>query len=162
MWVAALPSEQSRENSRREADMFSELQPFRTVWDPSGDLPALHASEIEALKPGGKWAELLPSIPEGENYLWHTERKGGLPLFGWRTRYWSFLLKLSKRLPSWTVQAQPRAAIGPFHWDVESWHSMSFAVFKHFPMFGGGLWKNRDAANAWQCGPFARRRSVGS
>jgi DNA (cytosine-5)-methyltransferase 1 len=38
------------------------------------------------------------------------------PLFGWRTRYWSFLLKLSKRLPSWTVQAQPGAAIGPFHW----------------------------------------------
>ena len=40
-----------------------------------------------------------------------------MPLFGWRTRYWSFLLKLAKRLPSWTVQAQPGAAIGPFHWN---------------------------------------------
>jgi DNA (cytosine-5)-methyltransferase 1 len=60
---------------------------------------------------------LLPSIPEGENYLWHTNRRGGTPLFGWRTRYWSFLLKLAKRLPSWTVQAQPGAAIGPFHWN---------------------------------------------
>src|SRR5690606_35435717 len=69
------------------------------------------------LRPGGKWGALLPSIPEGENYLWHTERSGGMPLFGWRTRYWSFLLKLSKRLPSWTIQAQPGSAIGPFHWD---------------------------------------------
>jgi DNA (cytosine-5)-methyltransferase 1 len=65
---------------------------------------------------GGKWGDLLPAIPEGENYLWHTDRGGGRPLFGWRTRYWSFLLKLAKRLPSWTVQAQPGAAIGPFHW----------------------------------------------
>jgi DNA (cytosine-5)-methyltransferase 1 len=65
---------------------------------------------------GGKWGDLLPSIPEGENYLWHTPRGRGAPLFGWRTRYWSFLLKLSKRLPSWTIQAQPGSAIGPFHW----------------------------------------------
>jgi DNA (cytosine-5)-methyltransferase 1 len=70
-----------------------------------------------SLKIGGKWGDLLPSIPEGENYLWHTNRGGGQPLFGWRTRYWSFLLKLAKRLPSWTVQAQPGAAIGPFHWN---------------------------------------------
>ena len=59
---------------------------------------------------------LLPSIPEGENYLWYTNRGGGLQLFGWRTRYWSFLLKLAKSLPSWTIQAQPGSAIGPFHW----------------------------------------------
>jgi len=59
---------------------------------------------------------LLPSIPEGENYLWHTDRGGGLPLFGWRRRFWSFLLKLAKAKPSWTVQAQPGPAVGPFHW----------------------------------------------
>jgi DNA (cytosine-5)-methyltransferase 1 len=41
---------------------------------------------------------------------------GGLPLFGWRRRYWSFLLKLAKNQPSWTIQAQPGPAIGPFHW----------------------------------------------
>jgi DNA (cytosine-5)-methyltransferase 1 len=40
-----------------------------------------------------------------------------MPLFGWRTRYWSFLLKLSKHLPSWTLQADPGPATGPFHWD---------------------------------------------
>ena len=37
-------------------------------------------------------------------------------MFGWRTRYWSFLLKLAKDQPSWTIQAQPGSAIGPFHW----------------------------------------------
>jgi DNA (cytosine-5)-methyltransferase 1 len=96
-------------------DLFARpLEPYRTAWDALGDLPE---PEVEdGLRLGGKWADLLPSIPEGQNYLWHTPRMGGMPLFGWRTRYWSFLLKLSKKLPSWTVQAQPGSAIGPFHW----------------------------------------------
>lgn len=96
--------------------LFGTLQPFSTAWDAIGDLAEPHAEE-PGLKVGGKWGDLLPTIPEGENYLWHTARGGGAELFGWRTRYWSFLLKLSKRLPSWTVQAQPGAAIGPFHWN---------------------------------------------
>lgn len=68
-------------------------------------------------KSGGKWADLLSSIPEGKNYQWHTKEGGGLPLFGFRTRFWSFLLKLAKDQPSWTVPAQPGPATGPFHWD---------------------------------------------
>lgn len=99
------------------SDLFEEKEPYRTAWDALGGLSSPSPEEMEALRPGGKWGALLPSIPEGENYLWHTERSGGMPLFGWRTRYWSFLLKLSKRLPSWTIQAQPGSAIGPFHWD---------------------------------------------
>lgn len=95
-------------------DLFGSLEPYRTAWDAIGDLPQKVDDPI--LKVGGKWGELLPSIPEGQNYLWHTAKGGGYPLFGWRTRYWSFLLKLSKRLPSWTIQAQPGTAIGPFHW----------------------------------------------
>jgi DNA (cytosine-5)-methyltransferase 1 len=101
----------------KDTELFAEKEPYRTAWDALGGLPSITRDEAEALQPGGKWGELLPSIPEGENYLWHTNRGGGLPLFGWRTRYWSFLLKLSKRMPSWTVQAQPGSAIGPFHWD---------------------------------------------
>ena len=97
-------------------DLFESLEPYRSAWDAIGDLPE-PSEEAPGLKIGGKWGDLLPSIPEGENYLWHTDRGGGQPLFGWRTRYWSFLLKLAKRLPSWTIQAQPGAAIGPFHWD---------------------------------------------
>src|SRR6185312_10686316 len=89
-------------------------QVYRTAWDALGDLPA--DSDDESLVVGGKWGNLLPSIPEGQNYLWHTPRGGGKPIFGWRTRYWCFLLKLAKNRPSWTIQAQPGPAIGPFHW----------------------------------------------
>ncbi|MEA2601087.1 MAG: (cytosine-5)-methyltransferase 1 [Acidobacteriota bacterium] len=88
-------------------------KPYATAWDAIGDLEDAANPELRIK---GKWADLLPSIPEGENYLWHTERGGGVSLFGWRRRYWSFLLKLSKALPSWTIQAQPGPAIGPFHW----------------------------------------------
>lgn len=91
------------------------LKPYVTAWDAIGDLP--RPNDLDGLTVGGKWGDLLPSIPEGENYLWHTPRGGGKPLFGWRTRYWSFLLKLAKNRPSWTIQAQPGSAIGPFHWD---------------------------------------------
>jgi DNA (cytosine-5)-methyltransferase 1 len=79
---------------------------------------ALRALELED-KPRarGKWADLLPSIPEGHNYLWHTDRGAGRNLFGYRTRYWSFLLKLAKAEPSWTLSAQPGPSTGPFHWE---------------------------------------------
>jgi DNA (cytosine-5)-methyltransferase 1 len=92
----------------------TDLQPYRTTWDALGDLP--ERLNDRNVRMTGKWADLMPSIPEGQNYLWHTKRGGGQPLFGWRTRYWSFLLKLAKNLPSWTIQAQPGSATGPFHW----------------------------------------------
>jgi DNA (cytosine-5)-methyltransferase 1 len=84
-----------------------------TAWDAIGDL---EDDDDPSLAMTGKWADLLPSIPEGKNYLHHTDRGDGMPLFGWRRRYWSFLLKLAKDLPSWTITAQPGSAIGPFHW----------------------------------------------
>jgi DNA (cytosine-5)-methyltransferase 1 len=66
----------------------------------------------------GQYANLLPDIPPGENYLHYTAERGHpKPLFGWRTRYWSFLLKLDPNRPSPTIQAQPGPNVGPFHWD---------------------------------------------
>lgn len=115
-------------------DLLATVEPYRTAWDAIGDLP--EPDEKQDLLIGGRWGELLPTIPEGENYLWHTARKGGEPLFGWRTRYWSFLLKLSKRLPSWTVQAQPGSAIGPFHWDNRR---LSFTELARLQTFPDGL-----------------------
>lgn len=105
-------------------------RPYVSAWDAIG---AITPEPTERLTVGGKWASLLPSIPEGENYLWHTDRKGGLPLFGWRTRYWCFLLKLAKSQPSWTIQAQPGPAVGPFHWTNRklSWREM--AAIQTFP-----------------------------
>ena len=55
----------------------------RTAWDAIGEM---EAEESESLTVTGKWAELLPSIPEGSNYLHHTEKGDGLALFGWRLR----------------------------------------------------------------------------
>jgi DNA (cytosine-5)-methyltransferase 1 len=90
----------------------SRKRPYLTAWDAIGDLDG----DIPELAMQGRWAGLLPSIPEGSNYLWHTPGKGGKPLFGWRTKYWSFLLKLAKGLPAWTISASPGPAAGPFHW----------------------------------------------
>ncbi|MGH9102962.1 MAG: DNA cytosine methyltransferase [Acidimicrobiales bacterium] len=66
----------------------------------------------------GRWASLLPGIPPGENYLHYTAKRGHPdPVFEWRSRYWSFLLKLDPARPSPTVQAQPGPNVGPFHWE---------------------------------------------
>lgn len=66
----------------------------------------------------GRWAHLLPEIPPGENYLYFTKERGHPnPIFKWRSRYWSFLLKLSPDRPSPTIQAHPGPNVGPFHWD---------------------------------------------
>lgn len=66
----------------------------------------------------GSWGHLLPEIPPGDNYLHFTAERGHPdPLFEWRSRYWSFLLKLDPKRPSPTIQAQPGPNVGPFHWD---------------------------------------------
>jgi DNA (cytosine-5)-methyltransferase 1 len=108
-----------------------DIEPYRTVWDALGDLP--ERPNDPSLAMTGKWAGLLASIPEGENYLWHTPRGGGMPLFGWRTRYWSFLLKLAKHRPAWTIQAQPGPATGPFHWTNRRLSAQELCRLQTFP-----------------------------
>jgi len=89
------------------------LAPYVTAGEA---LAGLDEEDNLELEPRGKWARLLPSIPEGENYRYHTKRGGGLPLFVWRKPYWHFLLKLSRNRPAWTIPAHPGPGIGPFHW----------------------------------------------
>lgn len=88
---------------------------YLTAWDAIGTVPNDDLDDDLSLR--GKWARLVPSIPEGLNYLYHSPGGGGEPLFGKRTRYWSFLLKLSKAAPAWTIVASPGPGTGPFHWD---------------------------------------------
>jgi DNA (cytosine-5)-methyltransferase 1 len=83
-----------------------------SAWQAIGNLEEGRTVQWSA----GRWGDLLPSIPEGSNYIWHTSHGGGLSLFGYRRRYWSFLLKLSKCAPAWTIPAQPGPSTGPFHW----------------------------------------------
>lgn len=121
---------------------------YRTAWDALHDV----GTEDPSLRVSGKWAALLPSIPEGQNYLWHTERGGGEPLFGWRRRYWSFLLKLAKDQPSWTLQAQPGPATGPFHWTSRRLSMREMARLQTFPdnvaVIGSSADAQRQLGNA--------------
>jgi DNA (cytosine-5)-methyltransferase 1 len=114
-----------------KCDLIRGQEPFRTAWDALGDLP--ERLDDEELAPSGFWADLLPTIPEGSNYLFHTNRGGGASIFGWRSRYWSLLLKLAKRLPSWTIQAQPGPAIGPFHWTSRKLSAAELCRLQTFP-----------------------------
>jgi DNA (cytosine-5)-methyltransferase 1 len=86
------------------------------------------------------------------NYLWHTDRMGGEPLFGWRRRYWNFLLKLAKNRPAWTIQAQPGPATGPFHWKNRRLSSDELARLQTFPkdlrITGNRIEVQRQVGNA--------------
>ena len=106
------------------------VQEHRTAWDAIGHLEDYDDPELQLT---GKWAGLLPSIPEGQNYLYLTDKGGGEPVFGWRRKYWSFLLKLAKRLPSWTVTAQPGPATGPFHWRNRRLSMRELCALQTFP-----------------------------
>lgn len=125
------------------------LPSYRTAWDALADVDP---SPDEELALRGKWAGLLPSIPEGQNYLHHTERGDGMPLFGWRRRYWNFLLKLAKRLPSWTIQAQPGPSVGPFHWENRRLSHRELCRLQTFPddvqVYGTRMSVQRQVGNA--------------
>jgi DNA (cytosine-5)-methyltransferase 1 len=86
----------------------------RTAWDALGD-----DQPDDRPMATGKYADLLACIPEGSNYQYLTARGGGakVELFGYRTKFWSFLLKLAKDQPAWTLPASPGPSTGPFHWD---------------------------------------------
>ena len=118
----------------RAANGRAALGRYATTWDAIGELD--DPDFDPALLPVGAWADLLPSIPEGANYLYHTNRGAGEPLFGWRTRYWSFLLKLAKSRPSWTLQAQAGPATGPFHWRSRRLATQKSLAFRASPTTG--------------------------
>lgn len=90
-------------------------KPFVTAYEAIGDLIDGPPEPGEIAE--GEYAELLAEIPPGQNYLWHTERYGGRNVFKWRSRYWTFLLRLDPNRPATTIQAQPGPWVGPFHWE---------------------------------------------
>jgi DNA (cytosine-5)-methyltransferase 1 len=66
----------------------------------------------------GEFGRLLEEIPPGGNYLHFTKERGhASPIFKWRSRYWTFLLKLDPKRPASTIQGQPGPYVGPFHWE---------------------------------------------
>ncbi|MDL9938988.1 DNA cytosine methyltransferase [Gordonia sp. ABSL1-1] len=89
--------------------------PYVTARQAIGDLTGADSEEGELVE--GEFAELAAEVPGGQNYLWHTDRYGGRDIFKWRSRYWTFLLRLDPDRPSSTIQAQPGPWVGPFHWE---------------------------------------------
>lgn len=122
----------------RHTFKFPEVRPKERVVRTSGwAIASLSPSENpperdEALR--GKYAHLLPMVPPGGNYLCFTARKGySQPLFRWRQKYWSFLLKLHPDLPSPTIPANRITNNGPFHWENRHLRLREMARLQGFP-----------------------------
>ena len=118
---------------RRDGKAFRFPESTHSGWSErdnyvdTGKLPyftagqALNGISNNTPEPGeivdGEYGELAAEVPPGQNYLWHTDRYGGRDVFKWRSRYWTFLLRLDPNRPSSTIQAQPGPWVGPFHWE---------------------------------------------
>jgi DNA (cytosine-5)-methyltransferase 1 len=93
------------------------LKPWVTAGEVLADLDTEENADDAGHFAGGQYHDLLTQIPPGDNYLYFTEKRGHPnPVWEWRSRYWSFLLKLSPDLPAWTIQARRSNNMGPFHW----------------------------------------------
>ena len=101
----------------KEPGLDSKLLPWRTAGDVLSDIDTDENADDAGHFAGGQHHDLLRQIPPGDNYLYFTAKRGHpSPVFEWRKRYWSFLLKLSPDMPSWTIQARRSNNMGPFHW----------------------------------------------
>jgi DNA (cytosine-5)-methyltransferase 1 len=93
----------------------------------------------------GRYEKELREIPPGQNYKALSAWAGHPnPVFEAESRFWTFLLKLSPALPSWTVQATPGPWVGPFHWTSRRLRTVELAALQTFPQdycFSG---KRRD------------------
>lgn len=92
-----------------------EGQDYVSAGDAIEDLDDGLIHDHEELK--GKHGHLLQLVPPGYNYIHLTERGDGENHFKYRSKYWSFLLKLSPERPAWTIPASPGPYTGPFHWN---------------------------------------------
>lgn len=119
------------ETSRR---VDARLRPYVTSKEVIGDLETRDDLAEPEEHVNGKYGHLLRLIPPGENYLFFTEKRGHPePLFGWRTRYWTFLLKLDPDRPSTTIQSQPGPYVGPFHWNNRRLRVLEVKRLQTFP-----------------------------
>lgn len=113
----ALPARPVPTHSKFVDASRSDLKQWVPVKEAIGNLSSVEIEDIPGHFAGGKHHDLLRSVPPGDNYLCFTEKRGHPnPQFKWRSRYWSFLLKLSPDMPSWTIQARRSNNMGPFHW----------------------------------------------
>lgn len=89
-------------------------RPYVTVREAIADI----TDENEVVPPyGGKYGDLIPDIPAGENYRFYTEEMGHPnPLFAWRSKFSNFLYKVDPDDICKTIIAYQGRYDGPFHW----------------------------------------------
>jgi DNA (cytosine-5)-methyltransferase 1 len=118
-----------------EAASLSEwpLWPRRSARWAIGELGQTGIAEPDE-EPGERYRELLPLVPPGGNYLHFTAPRGwSPPLFRYRGRYWSFLLKIDPDEPAPTLPAQRITYNGPFHWLNRHLRKREIARLQSFP-----------------------------
>lgn len=120
-------------HAKIEKEKFNNFLPWVTAGDVLNDID-IDLPEDNFNEAGSKDNYLLKQIPPGDNYLFLTEKRGHPdPKFKWRSRYWSFLLKLSKEKPSWTIQASHSNNMGPFHWKNRFLRIQEISRLQSFP-----------------------------
>lgn len=125
------PTHWGQHERRRPPENAGELLPHVTAGEALKGLRTRPEPEEEV---AGKWGHLLSAIPPGGNYLHYTERMGHPePLFDWRSRYWTFLLKLDPNRPAPTIQGQPGPYVGPFHWNSRRLREAELKRLQGFP-----------------------------
>jgi len=126
------PTHSGWTETRRKIDPA--LLPYTTTKEAIGDLGDRHDLFEPEEVATGKYAHLLPLVPPGDNYLYFTAKRGHPePLFGWRTRYWTFLLKLDPNRPATTIQSHPGPYVGPFHWRDRRLRVLEIKRLQTFP-----------------------------
>lgn len=110
------------------------LPAYVTSRDAIGDLESREDLRETEEAVNGEYGDLLREVPPGENYLHFTEKRGHpSPRFEWRSRYWTFLLKLDPDRPSTTIQSQPGPYVGPFHWTSRRLRKLEAMRLQTFP-----------------------------
>ncbi|MCF8197092.1 MAG: DNA cytosine methyltransferase [Polynucleobacter sp.] len=108
-------------------------KPWVTCGDILSDIDTVDIDD-EHMQAGSQHKDLLKLVPPGDNYLFFTKERGHpKPVFKWRSRYWSFLLKLSPSRPSWTIQASHSNNMGPFHWKNRFLRILEIKRIQSFP-----------------------------
>jgi DNA (cytosine-5)-methyltransferase 1 len=127
-----MPTHSGWTETKRRFD--ASLIPYVTSRDAIGDLEdRADLAERDELV-NGQYGALLPDIPPGDNYLYYTDKRGyPEPKFRWRSRYWTFLLKLDPERPSTTIQSQPGPYVGPFHWNSRRLRQLETKRLQTFP-----------------------------
>jgi DNA (cytosine-5)-methyltransferase 1 len=108
-----------------------EGKPYVTAEQAIGELDDL---QVEVPAYGGKYGDLIPQIPEGENYRHFTEEMGHPnPQFAWRSKFSGFLYKMAKDQPCRTIVSQQSRYDGPLHWRNRKCTSAELKRLQGFP-----------------------------